>query len=448
MMGIQDTAKRLLGLMEKAGVDQGEVFMQKTRGLEISLRDQDVETLRNKDEGGFGLRVISEGRLGFVHSSDLRDEALAKSVDQCVALARASQPDEANRLPEPGGSFAEVDTFDASVRDIPFERKLALLKDLETLAFAYDPAISKMEYLSYDDSETETVIANTQGIFDAGKSTHFSCEVSVIAERNGEVESASDQSESRYFEDLDAPSKVASRACSKATSMLGARQVPSQEVPVIFDRDSVYALLIHFFAMINGGNVADGLSALEGRLGEKVGSDLLTIVDDALIARGVGSRSFDAEGVATGTTVVLDGGVLNSFLFDTRSALRTGFTSTGNARRGGFRDRPSVGYSNLYVRRGASSPDAIVKSTVAGLWIMSLAGWWVGVNPSTGDFSSGAKGLWVEDGEVAFPVRNVTVASNILDMLGSVDMVGDDLFFRHAASSPTLRITGMKVGGA
>ncbi len=447
-MGIEETAKRLLGLIEKAGVDEGEVFVQKTRGLEISLRDQEVESLRNMDEGGFALRMISEGRMGFVHSSDLRDEALIRSVEQCVALAKASQPDEANRLPEPSEPGPDVDTHDETFPDISFERKIALLKDMETLSFAYDPVISKMESVSYEDAETETAIANTHGIFVHGKSTRFSSGVSVMAEKDGEVESAGEETESRYFADLDPPSKVATRACWKATSMLGAKPVPSQEVPVIFDRDVVYAMLIHFFAMINGGNVADGLSALEGRIGEKIASDLVTVVDDATIARGIGSRSFDAEGTPSGTTVILEGGVLRSFLFDSRSAGRAGFKSTGNARRGGFRDLPRVGYSNLYIQRGAVTPEKIMESTKTGLWLMSLAGWWVGINPSTGDFSSGAKGLWVEDGKVVHPVRNVTIASNILEMLESVDMVGDDLFFRHAANSPTLRVGEMKVGGA
>jgi PmbA protein len=448
MMGIEETAKRLLGLIEKAGVDEGEVYIQKTRGLEVSLRDQEVDSLRNMDESGYALRLISGGRMGFVHSSDLRDEALAKSVEQAVALAKASQPDESNRLPEPSGTGSEVDTHDSSFPGIAFERKLALLKDMETLAFAYDPAISRMEWVSYDDSETETVVANTHGIFTHGRSTHFSCGVSVMAERDGEVESAGENTESRYFEDLDPPSKVASRACWKATSLLGAKVIPSQEVPVIFDRDLVYAIMRYIFTMVQGGNVADGLSLLEGKIGEKIASDLVTVVDDATIARGVGSRGFDAEGIPTGTTVIIDKGVLTSFVFDSKSARKTGFASTGNAWRRGFRDLPQVGYSNLFVQRGNSTVEEIIESTDRGLWLMGLAGWWTGINPSTGGFSSGAKGLWIEDGKVVHPVRNVTIASNIIDMLKSVDMLGDDLFFRHGTSSPTLRIAEMTVGGA
>ncbi|MGD8627450.1 MAG: TldD/PmbA family protein [bacterium] len=447
-MGIEETAKRLLGLIEKAGADEGEVFIQKSKGLEINLRDQEIETLRNMDEGGFGLRLISGGRLGFVHSSDLRDEALEESVEQAVALAKESQPDEANRLPEPSGSGPEVDTYDGSFGDIAFERKLALLRDMETLSFAYDPAISRMESVSYDDGETETVVANTHGVFTHGKSTHFSCGVSVMAERDGEVESGGESTESRYFENLDPPSRVASRACWKATSMLGAKTIPSQDAMVIFDRDVVYAILRYLFTLVDGSNIADGLSLLEGRMGEKVASDLVTVVDDATIARGVGSRGFDAEGIPSRQTVILQDGVLTSFVFDSRSARKAGATSTANARRAGFRGLPGVGSSNLYIQRGGTSPEKIMESTDKGLWLMGLAGWWTGINPSTGGFSSGAKGLWIEGGEVAHPVRNVTVASNIIDMLKSVDLVGDDLFFRHAANSPTLRISEMSVGGA
>jgi PmbA protein len=144
----------------------------------------------------------------------------------------------------------------------------------------------------------------------------------------------------------------------------------------------------------------------------------------------------------------MEKGSLRSFLFDTRSALKAGFESTGNATRRSFRDLPAVGNTNLFMDKGNSTPDEIIKSTNRGLWVMSLAGWWVGINPSTGDFSSGAKGLWVEGGEVVHPVRNVTIASNILDMLGSIDAVGNDLYLTDDVSSPTFRVGEMQVGGS
>ena len=447
MVGIEETAKHLLGLIEKAGVDEGEIYVQRSEGLEISLRDQEVERLRNKAEGGFALRLISGNRMGFVHSSDLRPDMLASSVDRCVELTRAAQPDESNQLPGASESVAQVEIYDDTISSITYDRKLALLRDVETLAFAYDPAISKIEYLSYEDARTETLVANTNGVYRHGESTRFSISLSVVAEKEGDVETGGEWVESRFFEDLDPPSKIASRASWKATSLLGGETVPTQTVPVIFDRDVGYTFLAHLFAMVKGSSVADGLSALVGRIGEAIGSERVTVVDDPTLDRGMGSRGFDSEGTPSARTVVIDGGVLRSFLFDSRSAKKAGFTSTGNAKRGSFRDLPTVGHSNLFIDRGESSPDDIIGSTDKGLWLVSLAGWWVGINPATGDFSSGAKGLWVERGEVAYPVRNVTIASNILDMIRAVDMLGNDLYFRHETCTPTLRIAGMKVGG-
>jgi PmbA protein len=218
-------------------------------------------------------------------------------------------------------------------------------------------------------------------------------------------------------------------------------------MPVIFDRGTGHALLAHLLSMVRGDNVAQGLSALKERIGEQVGSRDVTVVDNATIPHGIRSRSFDAEGIPSRRTAILDGGTLKSFLFDTRSASKAGFESTGNATRRSFRDLPTVGNTNLFMDKGESTPEEIVKSTSRGLWLISLAGWWVGINPSTGDFSSGAKGLWVEDGEVTHAVRNVTIASNILDMLAGIDAVGTDLYLDDDVSSPTFRIREMQIGG-
>jgi PmbA protein len=330
---------------------------------------------------------------------------------------------------------------------VSHDRKTGILKDIETLCFAYDPSIAKIESLSYGDSKTDTVVANTKGVFRRGRSTHFSVDVSVVAEGEDQVETGSEWSEARFFEDIDLPSEIAARACWKAASLLGGKTVPSQSVPIIFDRDTGYALLRHLFGMIEGSNVADGLSMLEGRVGQRVGSPLVTIVDDPTVKHGIGSCSFDDEGMASRRTTIVDAGVLKSFLFDARSGKKVGRGSTGNAKRRGFRELPSVGVTNYFLEKGTTSPDEIIKSTDTGLLVLSLAGWWVGINPSTGDFSSGAKGMWIENGQVEHPVRNITIASNVLDMLSGIDAVGDDLHFKHATSAPTFRIGEMKLGG-
>jgi PmbA protein len=446
-LDIREVAERLLELIDRSGADEGEVYLKRSEGLEISLRDQAVERLRNKDEGGYALRIMKDARMAFVHSSDFREDSLRRTVGKGVELARAVSPDDSNVLPGVSGSEVAVDTYDPAFDEIAFERKVSLLKDAETLAFAYDPCISKIEDVGYEDSRTETVVANSHGVFRHGRSTSFSFWTGVVAERDGEVESGGEHSRSSRFDGLDLPSKVAKRACWKAKSLLGGRSLPTQTCPVIFDPDTGHALLSHLFAMARGDNIVQGLSALKERLGERIGSDMVTIVDDPTLEGGVGSRSFDGEGVPSQRTVIVDRGILNSFLFDTRSALKAGFKTTGNARREGFRDVPSVGFTNLFLDKGIVRPEDIIGSTGRGLWVISLAGWWVGINPSTGDFSSGAKGLWVEDGQVAHPVQNITIASNVLEMLAVIDAVGDDLDFRGATASPTFRLSEMKVGG-
>jgi PmbA protein len=445
---IEKIAKRLLGFIETSGVDEGEVYIQSNEGLEVNLRDQAVERLRNKASAGYALRLIQDKRMGFVHSSDLREESLERTVAKGVELARMAAPDEFNSLVEPAEDAPPLDTFDEAMDGVSYDRKIGILKDVETLCFAYDPSIAKIEDLSYEDSKIDTVIANSRGVFRQGRSTHFSVSASVVAESNGNVETGGEWSEAVFFEDLGLPREIAARACWKATALLGGEAVPTQAVPIIFDRDTGHALLRHLFAMIDGNNVADGLSMLEGKIGEQIGSPLVTILDDPTIVHGIGSCRFDDEGTPSRRSTIVDKGVLASFLFDRKSGQKTGLGSTGNAKRGGFRQMPSVGVTNYHLAKGNTTPDEIIASTDKGLLVVSLAGWWVGINPSTGDFSSGAKGLWIENGQVARPVRNVTIASNILDMLSGIDLVGDDLYLKHSTGTPTFRIADMKVGGA
>jgi len=172
------------------------------------------------------------------------------------------------------------------------------------------------------------------------------------------------------------------------------------------------------------------------------------VVDDATLSGGVASMPFDAEGTPCARTVVLQRGVLKSFLFDARTARKAGARSTGNATRDSFRSLPAVGTTNFHIENGDSDPEAIIKSTARGLWVIHLDGWWMGISPATGDFSSGARAFWIENGEVAYPVANVTVASNLLDMLQAVDAVGNDLRLNHPTVAPTLRVSGMSIGGA
>jgi PmbA protein len=447
MVDVRSIAENLLRMVERSGADEGEAYVRASHGMNLSLRDQEIDRLRTSRTAGYGLRVILDGRVGFVHSSDFAERSMEDTVARAVNLARISEPDEANALSDPSGETPSVEIEDPDFEAIPFERKLDLLKDVETLSFACDPAISAVEYLGYSDSAASVALANTRGLMRVGRSTRYAVSVSVVAEAGDEVETGGEESESRFFGDLFTPSEMASRACSRAVSLLGGKPVATQTVPVVFDCSVAYALLRHFFEMINGSRVAEGVSVLKDRLGDRIASPLVGIVDDPTIDGGMGSRSFDGEGTPTSRTEVLRDGVLDSFLFDTRSARKAGSATTGNAVRSGFRDLPGVGSTNFILQKGTTSPEEMLASTDRGLWVKNLAGWWVGINSATGDFSSGARGLWIENGQVVHPVKNVTIASNILDMLGAVDAVGDDLEIRFPTIGPSFRVSEMRLGG-
>ena len=440
-------AKRLLGLIEKSAADAGEVYLQRSEGVDVEVRDQAVERLKNTQAAGYALRLVVGGRMAFVSSSDMRDESLERTVGKGVDLAKHSTADESNVFVGPVDGSVSVETYDESFDELDIDQKVNLLKDTETLCFAFDPIISKMEGINYTDRKTETVIANTEGLLSRRTSTFFEFGAGVVAEKDGEVENGWEGMETRFFDRLDPPSKIASGACEKAISHLGAKPVVTQDVPVIFDRTVAYTVLAHFFQMVNGERIASGVSMLRDRIGERIGSDLVTIVDDPTLPGLPGSRPFDDEGTPSRRNLLLERGVLKGFLFDVRNGLRTGAASTGNASRRGFRALPGVAATNFYLAKGDLEAEEIIKTTGRGLHVTSLAGWWVGINPATGDFSSGAKGFWIEDGAVVHPVKNVTIASDILTMLSGIDAVGSNLYHRFSTVGPTFRVREMKVGG-
>ncbi len=446
-MDAKGMAGKLLRLIERSGADAGEVFLQVSEGVDIEVRDQAVERLRNTQAAGYALRLVVDGRMAFVSSSDMRDGSLETAVSRGVDLARHSTAAGADVFAEPSGPGPGVDAYDEDIDAISIDRKINLLRDTETLCFACDPAISKMEDLAYTDRKTETVIANTAGLLSMRRSTLFDVGVAVVAEKDGDVANGREGMQARLFDRLDSPSELASSACRKAMARLGAGSVKTQSAPVIFDRSTAYAVLTHLFHLVSGERIADGTSILKDRVGDRIASGLVTVVDDATLPGLPRSRPFDDEGTVSRRNVIIAGGVLEGFLFDASSAGKVGTASTGNASRGGFRSLPGVASTNYFLAAGGLAPEEIIRRTDRGLHVTSLAGWWVGINPATGDFSSGARGFWIEGGEVVRPVKNVTIAANLLDMLAGVDAVGSDLFHRYGTAGPTFRVSEMRVGG-
>jgi PmbA protein len=249
----------------------------------------------------------------------------------------------------------------------------------------------------------------------------------------------------RKLASLQTPAAVGQEAARRALRRLGARQVPTQKVPVVFDPSTAAALLGHLFSAISGSAIYRGASFLLDQLGQRIAPESVTVYDDGTLMGALGSRPFDGEGLPTRRNTVVEGGVLHSYLLDTYTARKLGMRSTGNAARG-VGDAPSVSPTNFYLVPGTATPEEIIASVPQGLYVTSLIGF--GVNQVTGDYSRGAAGMWIEGGELAYPVEEITIASNLRQMLANIEMIGNDLDMRRTITAPTLKISEMTVAGA
>jgi PmbA protein len=308
-----------------------------------------------------------------------------------------------------------------------------------------DSRITKSDGARWVDGDGAVFLANSNGMAKSYRAGVCGFGVSVVAERGEEKSSGGESCNRRFFADLVSPEEVAEEAARSAYEMLDARMVRTQRASVVFHPDVAGSLLGGILGAINGERVLQGASFLAGRVGEKIASDLLTVIDDGTLAKGMGSAPFDGEGVPTRRRIVLDRGVLQGFMYNTTVASRAGVESTGNASRGGFSSLPGIGPHAFYVQAGETDPEEIVRSTSNGLYLKGVTGY--GINPVSGDFSGGAQGFWIENGRLTFPVRGITIAATADEMLNGIDMLGTDLDLNRTTTAPTFRIREMQIGG-
>jgi PmbA protein len=324
------------------------------------------------------------------------------------------------------------------------EKKIELAKSVEKIAMA-DERITKSAGASYGEGEGETFLANSRGLSKRYKESAAYFGVYVVAEKGEQKSSGGEYCQRRFFSDLKSPEEVAKKAAKDAYGMIDPQMVETQKAAVIFDPDVAYAILGGILGAINGERVLQGASFLREMMDKKIGSELVTIIDDGTRSKGLGSKPFDGEGVPTQKRIIIDKGVLKGFIYNTIVAKRAGVKSTGNASRGGFTSLPGIGAHNFYMEAGISKPKDILSSTKKGLFLKGVTGY--GINPVTGNFSGGAEGYWIEEGKITFPVKGLTIAGTALDMFNNIDMVGDDLDLNQSFTTPTFRIKEMQIGG-
>jgi PmbA protein len=334
--------------------------------------------------------------------------------------------------------------YDPGITTVPMDTKIKMALDLEKLAMS-DTRITKSSGAGYGESETETFIANSNGISKSYKSSGCSLGVSVVAEKGDQKNTGGENCSRVFFNELLPLEKIAEAASRKAWELLDPVMVQTQKASVIFDPDVARALIGGIIAAINGERVLQGASFLKDYLERQFASSLLTIVDDGIRPKSLASAPFDAEGVPTMKNTLVQNGILKSYIYNTKSAKRAGVKSTGNASRGGFSSLPGIGTHNLYLEPGKNSKEEIIAGTKKGLLLREVTGY--GIDSVSGNFSGGATGFWIVNGAIAHPVKGLTIAGKAFDILNAIDMVGNNIDMNRTFASPTFRVAEMQIGG-
>ena len=432
----------------EGGASAAEAVVHDGSEFSTVVRLGEVETLKEAGSHAMGLRVFFGRRSASTHTSDLSGDGLRQLVEGALALARITSEDPHAGLPEAellGSAAGDLQLYFDDVYSLPTEERIAQARRAEAAALAADPRIRNSEGGSFDAANNHKVMVNSLGFAGEYRSSYCSLAAVPIAQ----IEDCPMQrdywfSVARRLRKLDSPEHVGRVAAERALRRLGARKVKTARVPVIFDPMVARTLLDTIAQAVNGDAIYRSASFLAGKLGEKIAGENVTVVDDGIMPGGFGTSPFDDEGVPTQRTTVIERGVLKSYLLNTYTARKLGLKTTGNAARG-LAGNPGISSGNFFLQPGTRPAHKILAGVRRGLYVTEFLGF--GVNLVTGDYSRGASGLWIENGEPAYPVEEITVAGSLRDMLHNISEIGTDLEFRGSTAAPTLRIEGMTVAG-
>jgi len=447
----QRTVERALEGVKRAGADAADCVLVESDVVEARVRGSEIEFVKQAREHTLGIRALIRGPEGYrsaiTSTSDLAPEAVDKMAAETVALARATAEDPSAGILEDGFALdiPDLSLFEPGDRDVSVETRIEDAMKAEAAARAEDPRIANSEGSEVSSDFSHIAFGNSAGFFGCYDSASHALFSEPLAQENGSMQRDYWYTVARKLADLEDPESVGRKAAQRALRKLGAVQIPTCEAPVIFDPITAPSLLGHLVGCVNGYSIYRESSFLAGKLGESIASDLVTIIDDGRLPGGLGSKPFDGEGQPTRRNTVVDHGRLETYLLDGYSGRKLGMSSTGNAARSAG-SAPTVGTTNLWLEPGSLSFEEIVASTKRGLLVTELIG--MGFNAVTGDYSRGASGVWVENGELTHSVEEITIAGNLGDMLLAIDAVGSDLLWRGRTASPSLRIANMTIGGS
>ena len=443
----------VVALALKAGASDAEAVVREGDEFSVNVRMGQVETLKESGSRGLGLRVFLGTKSASSSTSDLTPEGIRLLVDGAVALARFTEEDPFTGLPDTsefGSLPQDLHLYYDDVYSLDSKERIDWARRCEAAALSADPRITNSDGGSFDAATGRKIMANSRGFLGSYRTSYAGVSAAPLAmDANGHMQRDGWWSSARRLADLESPEAIGKEAARRTIRRLGARKVPTQRVPIVFAPEVARSLIGSLFEAASGDSIWRHASFLAGKLGAQIAAPSLTVIDDNFMllptgAGAFGSSPFDGEGLPSRRTVVLQNGVLETYLLNTYSARKLGLKSTHNASRG-LAGTPGIGCGNLYLEPGQLSQQEIISQAHTGLFVTSLMGF--GTNIVTGDYSRGATGLWIENGQLTHAVEEVTIAGNLADMLMNITAIGNDLVFRGSVASPTLRIDGMTIAG-
>lgn len=432
----------------RAGADVAEARASAGWELTVKVRLGEPELVQEAGQKGVALRVMRAGRVALTSTSDLTAPGIDKLITDAIELLELSEVDPfAGPAPKEllsSPPYPDLDLYDPSVEAIDAERALDFATRAERAALGSDPRLTLSEGATFSRVTGSSALVLSSGFVGRTRGSYASLVVSPVAVDSGDKRRRGHHwSARRHLADLDEPEAVGVEAARRTLRQLGPRKVSTCEAPVVFSTDAARSIVGTLAGCLIGGAIWRKSSYLLDREGSIIASPLVTIVDDPFLPRGPGSRPFDGEGLLSRKNLVVDQGTLRTFLLDSYSARKLGKESTASAARGGA--SVSASTTNFVLGNGSTSHDALVASTPRGLYVTDMMGF--GFNAVTGDFSRGAQGFWIEGGELAYPVSEVTISSNLDAMLKGIDALADDLDHKTSIAAPTFRVASMTIAG-
>jgi PmbA protein len=457
---LKQLASDVLAKAMKAGATDAEAVVYEGDEFSALVRLGQVETLKESGSRAVGLRVFIGQRTASTSSSDFSAESIEQLVDGAITLAKITSEDPFAGLPEAdafGQCAADVGDLHLYFEDVneqPPAERIEIARRCEAAAMAYDTRIQNSGGGDFETATSHRILMNSRGFVGEYRRSYCGFSAAPIAvDAQGGMQRNYWYSNSRTTRLLESPEDIGQEAARRALKRLGARQVKTQKAPVVFSPEIARGIIGNIFSAAEGDAIYRHASFFSGKLGEVVAGENITVVDDGTMVfdhvgiriGGFGTSPFDGEGLPTRRTVLVERGVLKNYVMNTYTARKLGMKSTGNASRG-LAGNPGTGAGNFFLEPGTLTPEQIIGDVKSGLYVTEVMG--SGVNLVTGDYSQGVSGMWIENGEIAYPVEEITIAGNLKDMYRNIVAIGNDLVFRGASAAPTLRVEGMTIAGS